>query len=131
MKNGLIGCGIVGFLCLIAVIGWILYARRNPQVLTDYVMRQVEGHYAADVTEQDKAELRAAYAGYRERLRHGGGDSRAMLQIRSTIMRGGPRNEFTRDQVHDLTAAFRDASGSARPTPAATLVPLAPATPSP
>lgn len=125
LRKGLVGCGVVGFALLLACVGAVLYLRRNPQVVTDYAVRQVEEHCAPDVTGEDKADFRAAYAAYRERLRSGSSDPRPAQQLRSVLMQGGSRNEFTREQVHALTESFRQAAaaGAASPVPTATPTP--------
>ncbi len=131
LKNGLIGCGVAALVILIGLIAGMLYLRRNPQAVTDYVMKQVEGNYAPDVTEAEKADLRAAYAAFRERMRQGAADTRALERIRTVVLRGGPRNEISREQVRELTAAFREAAGGPRPAPTPSF-PVAPAaSPSP
>ena len=125
LRKGLIGCGVVGFALLLACIGAVLYLRRNPQVVTDYAVRQVEEHAAPDVTGEDKTDFRAAYAAYRERLRSGSSDPGPAQRLRSVLMQGGARNEFTREQVHALTESFRQATAAGAASPA----PTAPPTP--
>ncbi|MEO8430894.1 MAG: hypothetical protein ABI592_05240 [Acidobacteriota bacterium] len=131
LKNGLIGCGIAALLILICLIAGMLYLRRNPQAITDYVMKQVEGHYAPDVTEAEKADLRAAYAAFRDRMKQGTANTRSLERVRGVILRGGPQNQISREQVRELTEAFREAAGSpVAPTPSPS--PASPAlTPSP
>jgi hypothetical protein len=111
-RTGLIGCGIAGLVILLGIVALFMYLRRNPQAITDYVMAQVESHYGPDVTEQDKAELRQAYAEYRQRLRENKADAEPMQHMRSVFVSTGPNNTINREQVHELTAAFRRASGA-------------------
>jgi hypothetical protein len=111
---------------LLVIVGSFLYIRRNPQAITDFVMGQVESHYASDVTEQDKADLRAAYAAYRERLKAGKASPEPLQRMRSIFVGGGSNNQITRDQVHDLTAAFREAAKGSSSGPSATAVPITP-----
>lgn len=108
---GLVGCGIAGLALLLVIVGAILYIRRNPAAVADFAMSQVESHFAAEVTDQDKADLRAAYAAYRERLQSGKASPEPLQRVKTVFMTGGSRNnEITREQVHDLTAAFREAA---------------------
>lgn len=123
LRKGLVGCGVAGFVLLLGFIGAVLYLRRNPQVVTDYAVRQVEEHGAPDVTGEDKADFRAAYAAYRERLRSGSSDPGPAQRLRSVLMQGGPRNEFTREQVHALTESFRQAAAAGAASPVATVPP--------
>jgi hypothetical protein len=108
-RTGLIGCGIAGIVCLILLITGIVYIRSHPEAMTDFVMGRVEAGYAADVTEQDKTELRAAYAAYREKARRHAVSSRSLDRVRIVLSRTA--GSISRDQVHDLTAAFREAAG--------------------
>jgi hypothetical protein len=103
------GCGIVGVLVLICFIGAVVYIRSHPQAFTDFLMNRIESAYAPDVTDQDKADLRAAYAAYREKLKTKSVNSRSLDRVRVVLTRGG--SSIGRDQVHELTAAFRDAAG--------------------
>ena len=63
------GCGILGVVVLLCFIGFIVYVRSHPEAFTDFLMNRIEATFSSDVTEQDKADLRAAYAAYREKLR--------------------------------------------------------------
>ena len=130
LKNGLIGCGVAALLVLICLIGGMLYLRRHPQAITDYVMKQIAGTYAPDVTEAEKADLRAAYATFRERMRQGTADTRSLERVRTVVLRGGPRSEISREQVRELTAAFREAVG-APPAGTPSVPPSPAASPSP
>ena len=103
------GCGIVGVLVLICFIGAVVYIRSHPQAFTDFLMNRIESAYAPDVTDQDKADLRAAYGAYREKLKTKSVNSRSLDRVRVVLTRGG--SSIGRDQVHELTAAFREAAG--------------------
>jgi hypothetical protein len=69
LKKALIGCGAVALLVAICFIGLLVYVRQRPDALTDIVMKQVESHYAPDVTAEEKQQLRDAYADFRTALR--------------------------------------------------------------
>ena len=124
-RVGLIGCGIVGLVVLLVIVCSFLYLRKNPETITDFVMSQVDSHYASDVTEQDKADLHAAYAAYRDRLKQGKASAEPLQRMRGMFVGGGSNNQITREQVHELTAAFREAA-SASTGPSATAVPITP-----
>ncbi len=117
LKNALIGCGAVALLVLIGMIGSIIYMRRNPQAMTDLMMRQIESNYASDVTEQEKTDLRAAYAEFRRALVNGSASRRWLQDMRTTLLSGGPSTPVTREQVRTLTETFR--AGAGNPSPAA------------
>ena len=91
----------------IGFLGFILYMRRNPERMTDLMMRQVESNYASDVTPQEKEELRSAYAEFRKVLVSGHADSRWLADMRSTVLSAGPTSPVTREQVRSLTDIFR------------------------
>lgn len=112
-RVGLVGCGIAGLALLLVIVGAILYVRRNPAAVADFAMSQVESHFAADVTDQDKADLRAAYAAYRERLRSGKASPEPLQRVKTVFLSGDKNNEITREQVHELTAAFREGANPA------------------
>ena len=103
------GCGILGVLVLIGFIGAVVYIRSHPEAFTDFLMNRIESAFAPDVTEQDKADLRAAYAAYRDKLKTKSVNSRSLDRVRVVLTRGG--SSIGRDQVHELTAAFREAAG--------------------
>jgi len=104
------GCGILGVIVLICFIGFIVYVRSHPEAFTDFLMNRIEATFSSDVTDQDKADLRAAYAAYREKLRTKSVSSRSLDNVRVILMRGGGGSKIGRDQVHELTAAFREAA---------------------
>jgi hypothetical protein len=117
-KKALIGCGVVALVLAAACLALILYARSRPEVITDFVMGQVESHFAADVTEEDKRDLRAAYAEFRAALRDRRVSREPLDRMRATIVTRGPNNEIHHEQVRDLIALFRQNAGPA-PSPAA------------
>ena len=118
------GCGILGVVVLLCFIGFIVYVRSHPEAFTDFLMNRIEATFSSDVTEQDKADLRAAYAAYREKLRTKSVNSRSLDRVRVVLMRGGGGSTIGRDQVHELTAAFREAAGNRDPgVPAVVITP--------
>jgi hypothetical protein len=119
------GCGIVGVLVLLCIIGGVIYIRSHPEAFTDFLIGRIEASYSSDVTEQDKADLRAAYAQYREKLRARSVSGRSLDRVRTVLVRGGGAGStISRDQVHELTAAFRDAAGNRDPgVPAVVITP--------
>ena len=68
LKKALIGCGVLAALLVACFVGLMLYVRQKPEALTDMLVKQIETHYAPDVTAEEKEALRSAYAGFRERL---------------------------------------------------------------
>lgn len=130
LRAGLIGCGAVVLLCVLAFVGIVLYAKKNPGALVDVAMGQIEKNYGPDVTEADKAELRAAVEEFKEAVRAGRirGDRGSPLQ-RSFSVRGDASGKLTQRDVRELTRTFREAAGRA-PTPAASPAPAAVPTPS-
>lgn len=135
-RTGLVGCGIAGLALLLLIVAGFFYLRRNPQKITDFVMSQIESHYAPDVTPEDKRELREAYAAFREKMRSGMGTGRnseePFRRVQSVFMGTGSNNEITREQVHELTDSFRNAAGlpPLKRTPLIT-PPASPVTPAP
>jgi hypothetical protein len=90
----------------------MLYLRRNPNLFTDWAMKQVDAHMASDVTEQEKKDLHDAYAAYRDKMRAGTANPEALQRMQRVFM-SGSNSEITREQVRELTAAFRRAAGLA------------------
>ncbi len=115
-KKALVGCGVAALILCAGLLGLILYLRQRPETVTDLVMKQVESHYAADVTTQEKEDLRAAYAGFRAALKERRVPQEPLERFRATFISSGPQNEVTREQVRELTALFRRAAASG-PTP--------------
>jgi hypothetical protein len=99
------------------LIGLIAYVRQRPDALTDMVMKQVESHYAADVTAEDKEQLHSAYADFRTALREHRVSREPLDRMRTTLVSSGSQSEVTRQQVKDLTELFRKAAGGASPAP--------------
>lgn len=119
-RVGLIGCGVAGLVVLLAIVVCFLYIRRNPQVVTDLVMSQVDSHFAPDVTDQEKKDLHEAYAAYRDNLRSGKATPEPLERVRGVFISTGSTNEISRAQVRELTAAFRRGAGLPPLTPAST-----------
>ena len=113
LKKGLIGCGIVALVIAVCFIAFILYVRQRPETITDAVMNQVESHFASDVTAQEKDQLHKAYADFRAALKEHRVSRDPLDRMRTTLVSGGAQSEVTREQVRDLTALFRRATGSA------------------
>jgi hypothetical protein len=121
MKKVLIGCGAVALLIAVCFIAFLIYVRQRPEVLTDIVMKQVESHYAADVTAEEKQQLRSAYADFRTALREHRVNREPLDRMRTTLVSSG---EVSREQVRSLTELFRrTAGGTAAPPPAPILTP--------
>ena len=131
-KKALIGCGVAALVVAALCLGFILYVRQKPEVITDFVMRQVESHYAADVTEADKQELRAAYAEFRAGLkeRRDSRDQR-LDRWRATVMTSGAKNEFTHEQVQEMIRLFREKQTPSSPAVEITEPPPASPRPTP
>jgi hypothetical protein len=109
-RTALIGCGIAAALLLLCVVGFFLYVRRNPGMMTDLMMRQIESHWGPDVTEQDKADLRAAYAEFRTALNERRVNTEGVQKLQFTLS-ANRSNQINREQVHQLTRDFRAAAG--------------------
>lgn len=129
-KTGLIGCGSVALVVLLGLVAAILYIRRNPERMTDFMMRQVESSYAADVTDEEKRQLRAAYAEFRRAVVEKRVSRDSFQDVRSTVLSGGPGSSVTREQVRSLTETFRTAAGRPAFRPL-TSTPALSATPTP
>ncbi len=82
-------------------------------MMTDLMMRQIESHWGPDVTEQDKADLRAAYAEFRTALNEGRVNTEGVQKLQFTLS-ANRSNQINREQVHQLTRDFRAA---ANPSP--------------
>ncbi len=121
-KKVLIGCGVVALVVAACLLGLILYLRQHPEMATDFAIKQVETHYAADVTPREKEDFRAAYAEFRSALKEHHVPREPLERMRARLMVGGSQNEITREQVRELTAIFRQAaaSGQAPGTPGPT-----------
>jgi hypothetical protein len=125
LKKSLIGCGVVALVVAVCFIAFFLYVRQRPETITDVVMSQVESHFAADVTAEEKEQVRSAYADFRAALKEHRVSREPLDRMRSTLVSGGAQSEVSREQVRDLTALFRRAAGS-RAAPAAAATPGGP-----
>jgi len=117
-RAAFIGCGALALVLLAVVVGLFLYVRRNPTVLTDLMMNQVQSHYAADVTEEDKKDLRAAYQEFRAAVAENRVNREAVRRVQVTFS-GSRSSTVDREQVHTLTRAFREAAARPASAPAA------------
>ena len=115
-KKVLVGCGIAALAFAACCLALILYVRSKPQVITDFVMRQVESHFASDVTEADKQALRAAYADFRQGLIEHRVSKEPLERMRTTLMTGA-NSEINHEQVQEMIRLFREKSGSAPSSP--------------
>jgi len=122
-RTALIGCGIAAALLLLCLVGFFLYMRRNPSMMTDLMMRQIESHFGPDVTEQDKADLRAAYAEFRTALNQRRVNREGVQKLQFTLS-ANRSNQINREQVLQLTRDFRAAANPApNPSPGQTTSP--------
>jgi len=117
-RNILIGCGVVAFACVAVFVAFVLYVRNNPASMTDFMMKQIESHYGPDVTEEQKRDLRSAYADFRKAVvaRRVAPDSARRIQLNFS----GSSSQLTAEQVRGLTASFREAAGGESTEPPAT-----------
>lgn len=133
-RKALIGCGGAALVCVLALVGLMIYVQRRPTALMDFLMRQVEGNFAADVTEEEKQELRAAYADFRKAVEEKRPTDDDYDRVRRVLTFSPGQADVTREQVRELTEAFRDAAAE-RPAgaPAVEITPMpeVAATPSP
>ncbi len=106
-RNALLGCGAVAALIAIALIATMVYLRRHPERMTDFLMKQVESNFASDVTPQEKEDLRAAYAAFRPSLVDGTASRGSLQDMRGILLSKGMRGAVSRQQVRDLTELFR------------------------
>jgi hypothetical protein len=125
-KAALLGCGGAAILCVVGLVGAVIYLQKHPETLTDLLMDRVRAGYAADVTSQDKSELDSAYADFRRALEEKKVSKDDMERVRDAIKIG---REVGREEVHELTRVFREAArrGATRPaepTPAAGATPV-------
>ncbi len=98
---------MVAALIAIVLIGAMVYLRRHPEQMTDFLMKQVESNFAPDVTAQEKEDLRAAYAAFRPSLVDGTASRGSLEDMRAILLSRGMRGAVSREQVHDLTELFR------------------------
>ncbi len=120
-KGALIGCGVVAVVLVAGFVALAIYARRNPGKTADLMMKQIETHYAPDVTAEEKEQLRAAYNEFRKALEQRRVSRAPLDRLRGTLLAGGSGSEVTREQVRELTREFREAAGfSPAPAPPST-----------
>src|SRR5580765_1279129 len=129
-KKVLIGCGAAALAFVVLCIGLVLYVRSKPQVITDFVMRQVATHYASDVTDTDKRELRDAYAEFRKTLVEGRGRKEPLERMRTTLMTGGS-GEINHEQVREMIRLFREKADTTPSSPPVEITEPAPVSPRP
>lgn len=120
LKNALIGCGAVAVLLAAGFLGLLLYLKQRPEALTDMMVKQIESRYAPDVTSAEKEGLRSAYADFRAALREHRVSRGTLEKIRTALVSGG---DVTREQVRELTAAFREGAAAPGSAPGSTPVP--------
>lgn len=113
LKTGLIGCGVAAVVVVAAFVVFVLYVQKKPEVMTDFMMKQVEKSYAPDVTDREKEDLRAAYAAFRKVLQEGEKPPRHPMERIQRTVTFGTSGEVSREQVRELTKVFRDAAGGA------------------
>jgi hypothetical protein len=111
-------------LLLAAVVGLFLYIRRNPAFLTDLMMSQIESHFAPDVTDVDKRELREAYQDFRTAVEQNRANREAIRRMQFTFS-GTRSSTVDHEQVRTLIRSFREAAGG-RPAPAPEATPGSP-----
>jgi hypothetical protein len=129
-KNALLGCGVAALVLFALLVGCFLYLRRNPALLTDVMMKQIESHYGPDVTEQDKADLKAAYGDFRSAVNEKRVNREAVGRLQSTLS-SNRSNRLGREDVQALTRAFREGAGKAPAAPEPSASPAPAATPPP
>lgn len=112
----------MALLVALGLIGIIVYMRRNPQTMTDMMMKQVETHYAADVTAEEKERLRSAYGDFKRALAQDRVPRHFYEDLRRTLLSGGTNSDVTREQVRELTDLFRRGAGAPSPPPVSTPV---------
>lgn len=120
-RGGLIGCGVAALAVLALMAAFLVYARRNPEALTDLLMGQIERNLAADVTPEEKERLLAAYREYRQRLQDRRAGREPVERLRR-ILSSAPTGSVSREQVRELTRSF-EADASAPSEPATTALP--------
>jgi hypothetical protein len=109
-RVGLIGCGIAGLVVILGVVALFLYMRRHPEIMTDWIMSQVDSRLASDVTEQERKDLHEAYGAYVQKMKAGNANPEALRRMQTVIMNSSNR-EVSREQVRELTTSFRQAAG--------------------
>jgi hypothetical protein len=86
------------------------------------MMTAVEANLAPEVTDEDRRELRAAYAEFRQALKEKRVDRRELENL-NRVLRIRSGEPISRDRVHQMTEFFRRAARSA-PAPATSPTPI-------
>jgi hypothetical protein len=105
-----LGCGGAAVLVVAALVGLGIYVQKRPGSVTDILMERIRDRYASDVTGEDKAELEAAYADFRNALEARRVHKDDLDRVRYTIKLG---REVHHDEVRELTRVFREAAARA------------------
>lgn len=109
-------------LCVAALIAVGVWVQKHPEKVTDLLVDNIRDRYASDVTEQDKADLDAAYAEFRQALVARRVRDEDMERVRRTVKLQG---EVRRDEVLELTRVFREAVRAPVPSsPAVEITPV-------
>jgi hypothetical protein len=116
-KGALYGCGAVAVCIVVVLVGLGIYVQKKPGAVTDLLMERIRDRYASDVTEQDKADLEAAYADFRAALEAKRVRRDDLDRVRATIRLG---REVGHAEVVELTQIFRESAGTSPPPVAAT-----------
>jgi len=130
-KAALLGCGGAAVLLVAALIGLGVYVQKKPTAVTDLLMERVRAGYASDVTDADKSQLDATYADFRRALEEKRIRKEDMENVRDAVKLG---RVVGREEVHELTRAFRDAvrnAGGTRGSTPESTPPAAAPTPRP
>jgi hypothetical protein len=107
-KGTLLGCGTAAVLVVACLVGLAVYVQRRPAAVTDLLMDRIRDRYASDVTEQDKADLDAAYADFRGALEDRRVRKEDIERVKDAVKLD---REVHREEVLDLTRVFREAAG--------------------
>ena len=109
-------------LCVAALIAVGVWVQKHPEKVTDLLVDNIRDRYASDVTEQDKADLDAAYADFRQALVARRVRDEDMERVRRTVKLQG---EVRRDEVLELTRVVREAVRQPVPSrPAVEITPV-------
>ena len=111
-KGALLGCGAVAILLVAAFVAIGIYIQNKPETVTDLLMERIRSGYAADVTEDDKAELEEAYDDFRDALTARRVDKEDVERVRDAVKLG---RDVDREEVRELTRVFREATGNGSP----------------
>ena len=114
-KVALVGC--LGLLIVLG-IGLIVMVTQGPKLfgwLLGYTETQIEARYAPDVTDADRARLRAAFAAASEAVEEGRMDPVAMQTLQRRLMDTvGSQGPISREQALALAEAL-EAVGASKP----------------